>query len=83
MKKLAYSSLHFPVRISEIKPYHEKGFTFNINTETSRIIFKRKHDDLIQYNPLDGHLNDKIHYKATQTDNAELISSLKQSHIRG
>ena len=33
----SYRSLHFPVRISEIKSYHEKGFTFNINTETSRI----------------------------------------------
>ena len=51
----AYRSLHFPVRISEIKAYHEKGFIFNINTETSRITFKRKHDDLNQNNPLDGH----------------------------
>ena len=51
----AYRSLHFPVRISEIKSYYEKGFIFNINTETSRITFKRKHDDLNQNNPLDGH----------------------------
>jgi hypothetical protein len=34
----AYRS-HFPVRILEIKTYHEKGFIFNINTETSRITF--------------------------------------------
>jgi hypothetical protein len=33
----AYRSLHLPVMISEIKSYHEKGFTFNMNTETSRI----------------------------------------------
>jgi len=72
----AYRSLHFPVRISEIKAYHEKGFIFNINTETSRITFKRKHDDLNQNNPLDGHLNDKIHHKATQTDNADMYSLL-------
>ena len=54
----AYRSLHLPVMISEIKSCHEKGFTFNMNTETSRITFKGKHDDLNQYNPLDGHLND-------------------------
>ena len=56
---------------SEKKSYHEKGLTFNINTETSRISFKRKHDDLNQYNPLDGHLNDTIHHKTTQIDNAD------------
>jgi hypothetical protein len=72
----AYRSQHFPVRISEIKLYHEKGFTFNINTETSRITFRRKHDDLNQYNSLDGHLNDKIHHKATQTENADIYSLL-------
>ena len=69
-----HRSLHFPVRISEIKSYHEKSFTFNINTETSRITFKRKHDDLNQYNPLDGHLSDKIYHKATQTDNADICT---------
>ena len=72
----AYRSLHLPVRISEIKSYHEKGFTFTINTKTSRITFKGKHDDLNQYNPLDGHLNDKIHHKTTQTDNADMYSLL-------
>ena len=67
----AYRSLHLPVMISEIKSYHEKGFTFNMNTETSRITFNRKHDDLNHYNPLDGLLKDNIHHKATETDNAD------------
>ena len=61
---------------TNIKSYHEKCFIFNINIETSRITFKRKHDDLNQNNPLDGHLNDKIHHKATQTDNADMYSLL-------
>ena len=42
---------------TNIKSYHEKCFIFNINIETSRITFKRKHDDLNQYDPLDSHLN--------------------------
>jgi hypothetical protein len=42
-----------------------------INTETFRIIFRRKHDDLNHYNPLDGLLKDNIHHKATETDNAD------------
>ncbi|CAC5415625.1 unnamed protein product [Mytilus coruscus] len=68
----AYRSLHFPARISDLKPYHERGYILNINIETSRISFKRKLESY-QYTQ-ETHLNEK----SIQTENSNIFDLLSE-----
>ncbi|CAC5399604.1 unnamed protein product [Mytilus coruscus] len=68
----AYRSLHFPARISVLKSYHERGYIFNINIETSRISFKGKLESS-QYTQ-ETHFNEK----STQTEFSNIFDLLSE-----
>ena len=61
-----YGSVHFPVRISEMKKRIECGYTYDIDFQTVQLICKEPQKDTFQENEQQMDVQDDVNFKTGQ-----------------